>query len=150
MKVHASNTAGFAVQAPTSRRGSTGGAFSIDSGDAPRAAAATTAPRALGSIDALIALQAFEDPAERRRRAVKRGRTTLDALDALKVGLLAGDLDSAALARIEAEAASVGETSGDPGLDHVLAEIGLRAAVEVAKFAVAQAQTAESPITAAA
>jgi hypothetical protein len=95
-------------------------------------------------------LQAFEDPAERRRRAVKRGRATLDALDALKVGLLAGDLDSAALARIEAEAASVGETSGDPGLDHVLAEIGLRAAVEVAKFAVAQAQTAESPITAAA
>jgi len=31
-----------------------------------------------------------EDPLERRKRAVKRGRLALDALDELKIGLLGG------------------------------------------------------------
>ena len=41
--------------------------------------------RTIGGIDALIALQGQDDPAERRRRAVKRGRTALDVLDELKI-----------------------------------------------------------------
>ena len=36
--------------------------------------------RTRGGINALIALQGVEDPVERRRRAIKRGRRALDAL----------------------------------------------------------------------
>jgi hypothetical protein len=41
--------------------------------------------RTRGGINALIALQGVEDPGERRRRAIERGRRALDALDELKL-----------------------------------------------------------------
>ena len=92
--------------------------------------------RTVGGIDALIALQGVEDPVERRRRAVKHGRQALDALDALKLGLLAGTLEPAALLRLKAAAADLKDGSGDEKLDQVLAEIELRIAVELAKAGV--------------
>jgi hypothetical protein len=111
----------------------------VGGGDAPRASSGISAPRGVGSIDALLALQGVEDVGERRRRAVRRGRSALDALDALKVGLLAGTMDVAALAKLRAAAADVGSVSGDPQLDDILAEIELRAEVELAKFERAEA-----------
>ncbi len=89
--------------------------------------------RTLGGIDALIALQGIEDPVERRRRAVKHGRRALDALDELKIGLLAGTLDQNTMLRLKSVAADLHDVSGDHGLDQVLAEIDLRVAVELAK-----------------
>ena len=89
--------------------------------------------RTLGGIDALIALQGIEDPVERRRRAVKHGRRALDALDELKIGLLAGTLDQATMLRLKSVAADLHDASGDDRLDQVLAEIDLRVAVELAK-----------------
>ena len=48
-----------------------------------------TAPRRRPNIDALLALQGIEeDPAERRKRSVQRGKGALDVLDDLKIGLL--------------------------------------------------------------
>jgi hypothetical protein len=138
MRVQASNTAGFAPSSSSTRRVA-GGAFTVGGGDAPRASGGTSAPRGVGSIDALLALQGVEDVGERRRRAVRRGRSALDALDALKVGLLAGTMDVAALAKLRAAAADVGSVSGDPQLDGILAEIELRAEVELAKFERAEA-----------
>lgn len=89
----------------------------------------------VGGIEALIALQGIEDPAERRRRAVTRGRSALDALDELKVALLGGALDVHLMNRLKAAAAALKELTGDPALDAVLAEIELRAEVELAKMA---------------
>lgn len=89
--------------------------------------------RTVGGIDALIALQGVEDPVERRHRAVKHGRRALDALDELKIGLLAGTLDQATMLRLKSVAADLHDSSGDDRLDHVLAEIDLRVAVELAK-----------------
>jgi hypothetical protein len=89
--------------------------------------------RTLGGIDALIALQGIEDPTERRRRAVKHGSRALDALDALKLGLLAGTLDQSTLLRLKSVAADLKEGSGDEKLDQILGEIDLRVAVELAK-----------------
>ncbi len=89
--------------------------------------------RTLGGIDALIALQGIEDPLERRRRAVKHGRRALDALDEVKLGLLAGTLDQATMLRLKSVAAELASGSGDDRLDGVLAEIDLRVAVELAK-----------------
>jgi class II flagellar assembly regulator FliX len=137
MRVHAANAARLAGAAPAARR--TGaGTFAVADAEAPRAAAATTGPRAVAGIDALLALQAIDEPGERRRRGAKRGRIALDALDDLKLGLLAGTLDGVALRKLTSAAAVLAEQSGDPGLDGILAEIELRAAVELAKFAPVQ------------
>jgi hypothetical protein len=93
-----------------------------------------TAPRAAGGIDALLAMQGVEeDPLERRKRSVARGRTALDVLDDLKIGLLVGSLDSSTVARLRTAAADLKSSSGDAGLDQVLAEIELRVEVELAK-----------------
>ena len=67
----------------------------------------------------------------RRRRAVKHGRRALNALDELKLGLLAGTLDQGT--RLKSVATDFKDGSGDERLDSVLAEIDLRVAVELAK-----------------
>ena len=134
MRVAAQNALGHtAATAPSARRAASG-TFALATGDEPRPAGGGAAPRAVAGIDALIALQAVEEPAERRRRAVRHGRKTLDALDALKLGVVVGTLDAAALRVLAAAAETPAEGSGDPGLDAVLGEIALRAAVELAKY----------------
>jgi len=134
MLVHATNTLSNSSPAPR-RRAASGSAFSVADADAMRSAAQSAAPRAVASLDVLVALQSFDDPIERRRKAVRHGRTALDALDSLKVGLISGTLDRDALVRLKTLAESLGESSGDGRLDAVLAEIRLRAAVELAKYA---------------
>jgi len=134
MRVHATSTLSTSGPAPL-RRAASGGAFSIAEAEVMRSTAQSAAPRAVASLDVLVALQSFDDPTERRRKAVRHGRTALDALDSLKVGLLAGTLDRDALARLKTIAESLSESSGDSRLDAVLAEIRLRAAVELAKYA---------------
>lgn len=95
---------------------------------------AALAPRAATGIDALLALQGIEeDPVERRKRSVRRGRGALDVLDNLKLGLLSGNLDPATVSRLRDAAANLKSSSGDPGLDAVLGEIELRVEVELAK-----------------
>lgn len=101
--------------------------------ETPRNAAAAGSLRAVGSVDALIALQGVEDPRERRKRAVKRGRKALDMLDSLKLSLLDGSVDRSTLARLKVAAEDLIVETGDPGLDRVLSEIDLRVAVELAK-----------------
>jgi len=127
-------TARVAANASGPRRVSSGG-FSVDEGETPKSAAATTSLRTVGGIDALLALQGEEGPAERRKRAVKRGGLALDALDELKVSRLSGDLEPATLTKLKAVTAGLRDASGDPGLDQVLAEIELRVEVEIAKMA---------------
>jgi hypothetical protein len=94
--------------------------------------------RTIGGLETLLALQGVEEPGEKRRRAVKRGRNALDALDALKLGLLSGTLDTGALARLKSAASGLSEATGDPGLDNVMAEIDLRVEVELAKIGMPQ------------
>lgn len=81
----------------------------------------------------MLAMQGVEDSVERRKRSVAKGRNALDVLDDLKIGLLAGSFDSNTVARLRTAAAELKTTSGDPGLDQVLAEIELRVEVELAK-----------------
>jgi hypothetical protein len=125
-------TAGVAASAAP-RRASSGG-FSIAEQEPPKSAASVASLRTIGGIDALIALQGQDDPTERRRRAVKRGRTALDALDELKVEVLSGTLNPSTLLRLQSAGAELGAASGDAKLDAVLAEIDLRLAVEIAKM----------------
>ncbi len=116
----------------TKRTSSTG--FSLpDTTSAPEARSAN-APKATANIDALLALQGVEeDPVERRKRSVQRGKGALDVLDDLKIGLLSGNFDASTVSRLRDAAANLKSSSGDPGLDSVLAEIELRVEVELAK-----------------
>jgi hypothetical protein len=127
-------TARVAANASGPRRVSSGG-FSVDEGETPKQASATTSLRTVGGIDALLALQGEEGPAERRKRAAKRGGIALDALDELKVSVLSGALEPTTLTKLKAVTAGLRDGSGDPGLDQVLAEIELRVEVEIAKMA---------------
>ncbi len=94
---------------------------------------AMSAPKAAANIDALLAMQGVEDPTERRKRSVQRGRGALDVLDDLKIGLLSGNLNASTVSRLRDAAANLKSSSGDPGLDAVLSEIELRVEVELAK-----------------
>lgn len=138
MRIQGTSAAATPAASPMARR-SASGTFSLEGESTTRTATATTGMRNVGGIDALLALQGVEEPGERRRKAVKRGRTALDALDALKLGLLSGTLDTSALARLKSVAAGLAESTGDPGLDTVLAEIELRVGVELAKIGMPQA-----------
>jgi hypothetical protein len=123
-----------APAAGTAAKRSSSGTFSLESENTTHSAAPASGTRTIGGLETLLALQGVEEPGEKRRRAVKRGRNALDALDALKLGLLSGTLDSGALARLKTVGSGLSETTGDPGLDAVMAEIDLRVEVELAKI----------------
>ena len=132
MRIQGSNGTALA-SAPASARRSAGGAFTVSEQESPRNAAAAGSLRSISTVDALIALQGVEDPRERKKRAVAKGRNALDVLDRLKLGLLDGSVDGSMLARLKVAAEGLSEQTGDPGLDSVLGEIDLRVAVELAK-----------------
>jgi hypothetical protein len=127
-------------RAPVTGTGSAGGArrangaaFALPGKEAAspvRAAAVATS----GPLDTLLALQAQEEPHERRKRQAKRGHDLLDGLDTLKAALLAGCVQVSELERLKAMLALRRENTDDPRLDEVLAHIELRAAVELAKL----------------
>lgn len=88
----------------------------------------------VGSIDALLALQAVGGPLERRRRAVGRAGRILDVLDDVKVSLLDGEVSPDALDRLVVAVREQRDETDDPRLEGVLDEIEMRAAVEMAKL----------------
>ena len=123
--------------APVPKRTASGG-FAVTEDQAPATTGPVAALRTVGGIDALMALQGQDDRPERRRRAVVHGRLALDALDALKVDLLAGTLGTATVNRMKSAGVNLAEISGDAALDAVIAEIDLRLAVEIAKLTALQ------------
>jgi hypothetical protein len=131
MQVYGTTALASSTAAPVARR-TAGGTFTVASETAQTTVAAGSV-RTLTGIDTLLALQGVEDPTERRRRAVKRARAALDALDELKLGLLSGDPSPATLRRLQAHMADIAHETGDPRLDGVLSEIALRVGVELAK-----------------
>jgi len=134
MRVQGPNgTAIATAPGPAAARQAPSGTFTVSQAGVPQAQTPAVALRTLGGIDALIALQGIENPVERRSRAVKHGRRALDALDELKLGLLAGTLDQATLLRLKSASADLKNASGDERLDSILGEIDLRVAVELAK-----------------
>ena len=132
MRVYGPNGTALA-SAPAAARRSAAGSFTVSEQETPRNTSAAGSLRAVSTVDALIALQGVEDPRERKKRAVTRGRNALDVLDTLKLAVLDGSVDRSTLARLKVAAEGLTEETGDPGLDTVLGEIDLRVAVELAK-----------------
>ena len=135
MRIYGSNGSALA-SAPATARRSASGTFTVSEQETARNSGAAGSLRAISTVDALIALQGVEDPTERRKRAVVKGRNALDVLDSLKLGLLDGSVDRSTLARLQVAAEGLTEETGDPGLDLIMSEIDLRVAVELAKAGV--------------
>jgi len=133
MRIYGPNGTTLGTPAGNIRRTSTS-SFSLPEDAASTAETrAAVAPKASANIDALLAMQGIEDPVERRKRSVQRGKGALDVLDDLKIGLLSGNFDASTVSRLRDAAANLKSSSGDPGLDAVLSEIELRVEVELAK-----------------
>ena len=108
------------------------GFFVNDEPQAARVASAQPAVPATG-IDALLALQAVDDPLLGRKKAIRRGTALLDSLDQIKTDLLIGQVSEGRLNQLMALIGQARERNL-PGLDGVLDDIELRARVELAKF----------------
>jgi len=133
MRIYGPNGATLGSPAANARRSSSTG-FSLPDSPSISESRPALAPKPTANIDALLAMQGVEeDPVERRKRSVQRGRGALDVLGDLKIGLLSGAFDISTMTRLRAAAADLKSSSGDPGLDAVLSEIELRVEVELAK-----------------
>jgi hypothetical protein len=96
---------------------------------------------AIGSLDALIALQEVGGPLERRRRATGRASRILEALEDLKLELLADGLTPTVVEALTRAVRDQRALTDDPRLEGVLDEIETRAAVELAKLEAATLAT---------
>lgn len=124
------------LQSPAYRgvqvRAGDAGVFSAG-GPAPEANAPAAGPLApMTGIDVLLALQAVEDPRFAKRKAVRRGRSLLDALEDIRVDLLLGQVSEERLGQLLTMLSQARERS-EPELDAVIDDIELRVRVELAK-----------------
>ena len=131
-------TGGVQSGSPTRAKEGSGASFALPGADAPTKAAAPTLAGATGlnDIASLLALQGVpvaEDPRERRRKAVKRGLDLLDVLENVRIDLLGGGVASDRLERL-VQMLGGRAPSGDDRLDALVADVELRARVELAKF----------------
>lgn len=102
------------------------------------AAAAPTAPvAAMTGVTGLIGINEVNERDVQRRKAIKRGRFTLDALSQLRDALLMGSVPIATLKNLERLVAEERALTDNPALNAIMDEIELRAAVEIAKLEVA-------------
>lgn len=87
----------------------------------------------------LLALQEVPDAAERRRQAVLRSTDILDELQQLRLGLLTGSVPRQRLQRLTKLLRDRPGGYADPQLDSIVADIEVRAAVELAKLELTEA-----------
>ncbi len=94
---------------------------------------------ATSDISSIIALQEISEEEVRRKKAIKRGDAMLDSLEQLRRGLLTGTIPTHMLHDINKQLAADKETTTDPHLLAIIADIELRTAVELAKLEMAVA-----------
>ncbi len=131
MKIESGRPVGGALGAKQAGKAAAPG-FAV-AAEAPAKATAATSVGGVTALDAIIALQSDEPPAQRRARQARRGRDALDALEKLERGLVMGRAPGGLKAELEALQHGR-EMTGEPGLDAVLDEIDIRVAVELAKL----------------
>jgi hypothetical protein len=114
-------------------RSAQAGGFFVDDAATTQRAASAAPMAATSGIDALLALQAVEDPTLAKKKALRRGNALLDALETIKADLLIGQVSEGRLNQVMVLIGQARERNL-PGLDGVLDDIELRARVELAKF----------------
>lgn len=101
--------------------------------EAPQRSAAASGVGGVTLIEAILALQTDEPPAQRRARQARRGSDALDALEQLERGLVFGYAPASLQGEME-NLRHGAQATGEAGLDAVLREIDTRLAVELAKL----------------
>ena len=132
MRIENNLRTGNVAARSSARAAGEGAAFHVDEGGTSARAAATSAAAPAAGIDALLALQAVADPLSGKKKQLRRGRSLLDTLDALKADLLTGHGTDSHLNQLMALIGQAREHT-EPGLDALLDDIELRARVELAK-----------------
>lgn len=132
MRIEGSSRTQRAGYAAIGRRAPAAGGFSPEMpAAAPAAGGGPVVPAA--GIAALLALQSVDDAVSARRKAVRRGREMLEALDGVKTDLLAGRVSEGRLNQLLALVGEARERTL-PGLDALIDDVELRARVELAKL----------------
>jgi hypothetical protein len=98
------------------------------------AAREATAPAEVADVGSLLSLQEVADPLAGRRQAIRRGTDLLDRLDELRHGLLVGAFPAEKLDQLLILVRRQQNSVADPRLREILADIEIRAAVELAKM----------------
>jgi flagellar motor switch/type III secretory pathway protein FliN len=136
-----------AIKSSTPAR-KTGGGSSVSfssllSGTQSSSATAQAAEiNATTAISNLFALQEISEEERKRERALKHGKTMLDALERLRQQLLMGEIPSHMLADLSLTLEEQKQTLSDPHLMALIEDIELRVAVELAKLEMAFAAKA--------
>lgn len=91
---------------------------------------------AVAGVDSILALQQVPDAVAGHAHALARryGEALLDDLDRLRLDLLAGRVPKERLAELAHRMRQQRQRCDDPRLDEIIAEIELRAEVEIAKL----------------
>jgi hypothetical protein len=136
MKITGYGTIG---QAPTTRRrdsaGGTGGSFAALLNNAGESQASSAAHETTSvGLEGLFSAQEVTDEELRRRKAIKNASSTLEVLEDIRLSILSGRLSPSRLASLGEAVSRQLLVVSDPALQSVLADIELRAAVELAKL----------------
>jgi hypothetical protein len=133
LRIETSNRTSGVGRGNGAGRSGSGADFVPAGGGAPARVAGNVPVHAASGIDAILALQAVDEPLTGRKKALRRGRSLLDLLDEIKTDLLVGRVSADSLDRMVALLSEARERSL-PGLDAVLDDVELRVRVELAKF----------------
>lgn len=124
------------LRRPGKAEKSEGGSFASHLAGEDTATAGAGAARFVPAVDSLLALQTVGDGREGRRKAVARGNTMLDRLDDIRHGLLMGAIPRPRLIELAKALRSERLRETEPKLQHLIQDIELRCAVELAKLGV--------------
>ncbi len=126
------------VKKASPKKGTDGASFSgALSGSAPASSAQNVGGASpIASVDALLALQEVPDATVGRSKGLKRANEMLDMLEEVRRGILLGVIPAQNLRVLADMARNQRGGTGDRRLDAVMAEIELRAEVELAKLGV--------------
>ena len=112
---------------------SAGGAFSVS--DTPDTHGGIVAgPGPIAALDSILMLQGMDDSTEGRSKGAAHGEQLLNLLDAVRDGLLAGNIPRSTLNKLAVAVTRRHDSFADPKLQDVLDQIELRAHVELAKL----------------
>lgn len=101
---------------------------------AAEAPSETATAQAATPIEALLSAQEMPTGVAERKRGMRRGKDLLDHLDQLRLALITGAYPRQRLASLVSTLAKDTRAIADPVLSEILAEIELRARVELAKY----------------
>lgn len=110
-----------------------GGGFSV-SDPAESHGGIVAGPGPIAALDSILMLQGMDDSTEGRSKGAAHGEQLLNLLDAVRDGLLAGNIPRSTLNKLAQAVTRRHDVFADPKLQDVLDQIELRAHVELAKL----------------